>query len=260
MNACRRWIDPMLEKKLAESRGKGDEMLGYAAALLPTHPEMYEILYGELFPIKTNPRRGYDDGLFYTGIFSLRVLRHYVPDFKDRMRRVAADRKQKIGHRYLASSVLLDAEPTDSGLQAIVSNIITDHDFEKEPSARFYQVGDGKSFVGLPTPQIRSAAKVCLLNRINTLHESACPYPLIRFVFGKPDCLTTTAEAYLNGHFSLKGLRDSQELINDLIQTRGASSALVQIFQKATPQSEKESRGKAALAWLKDQNAATPFR
>ena len=244
MDSCRRWIDPMLQSRLADARSRKSEheVIRLAVALLPTHPETCEILYAMLFEDTSDSPK----------VYLLNLLVRHDPEVAKRMWKVAPDQKQNIWHRYLAASALLSADSSNNQLQATVSAIIADHNFEKAPRARFFDLSGGKSFFGAPELQIRGHAERTLLNKINTLFESRVPYELIKSIYGDPESLTATAGAYLNGHFSLQGLKDCPRLRSDLQFDTQAFSAFQEILQRTTTDDKKETRREAALSWLKD--------
>jgi hypothetical protein len=254
MDSCRRWIDPMLQSGLSNARnnvnGEEDDVVLYSAALLPTHPDVRENLYSVIFSEK--PKLG------SPADFSLRMLAHYDSQVVTRMWKIATDHKEDIRHQYLAASVLLSIDSSNNQLQATVTDIITEHSFDRAPTACFDAVLDRKNLFGATNSKIRAYTATTLLNKINTLHESRIPYELIQSIYGygNKEALTLAAEAYLNGHFSLQGLKDCPRLRSELEFGARAFSAFQEIFQTATTDDKKESRRKDALSWLKDLRTA----
>jgi eukaryotic-like serine/threonine-protein kinase len=262
MYSCRFWIDSMLQSKLKEAQNKDSptDVVRYSAALLPTHPDLRDHLYDRLFP---ENNAAHDDRALSD--FALQILLRYDLQVARQMWRIAIDHKNYIRHRYLAVSVLLSIDSSNSQLSATVSDIIADQDFEREPDACFVEVNGQKSPFGAPNSQIRRHAKTQLLKKLGTLRESLLPYNLIDFIYIidrrhiDKESLTIIAEAFLDGHFSLNGLKDCRPLRRALFNAQ-AFTAFQEIFQKSNSDRNKEARRQDVLSWLEDlQVERLPF-
>ena len=172
MNYLRFWIDPMLQSKLADAKKDNDaDRIGrYAAALVPTHPELRNELYSLAFPVKHNAGIYNEYKILHNIELIHKILKKYDHDYVTRLWRIAADRGQDISHRYRAASILVDIDPSSSRWPPVASNIITDHDFSVNPSVSFSEVGGS-----LRNPDLQAHFKKPLLAKIDQGRESGCP-------------------------------------------------------------------------------------
>jgi serine/threonine protein kinase len=258
MKSCRFWIDPMLASELrdAEKRHDEDAVLRYRAALAPTHPDKLAYLYSVLLPkrVEFGGRRAKyrrDYGWPPRGVLVETILSDYDPACKARLWEIAADERREIWHRYAAAAILAKTDPTNDAWEAVASNIIARHDFAKDPELSFSQVNEGlddlqvkRRYEG-PLLKMKERFKVPLLQKIQRCYESICPVALLEDLLAPEEALAAVAEGYLDGHFSLNGLQESEGSFWLIERMRDGD-----FFRKEATDSEREERRQRALPWL----------
>ncbi len=248
MNYLRFWIDPMLQSRLADAKKDNDaDRIGrYAAALVPTHPEVRNDLYPLAFPARHYSGAYHDFKSRKKITFIHTILKKYDPDYATWLWEIAADRGQDMSHRYFAAATLEDIDPASARWPAVALNIITDHDFSVNPSLSFSKVGGS-----LKNPDLQTHFRKPLLAKIDQGRESGCPGQLLSDLFPPREALALVADGYLNGHFSLDSLKQNRDWFGR-IRWELDPRDLTGLMQRQSEDPEKERRRQLAISWLKE--------
>jgi serine/threonine protein kinase len=209
MSSCRFWIDPILESKLADAKKDKDPkwVVRYSAALLPTHPDMRDTLYSEVFTNKIDT----GIGPFYGDPnLAVTMLKKYDPGFATRMWEIAADKTREIFCRYFAASMLIETDPSNARWSDLAGDLI-DANFASKNQLSFrqfssFEIGRGPFRLDAG---LKEHFRKALLRKIDRCSESYCPWAILTDFFTHDEAIDIVVDGYLKGHFSFNSLIDT---------------------------------------------------